>query len=89
MALGLAPSPKDLGALAAGLPLASVLGLVLLVLVYLSGNMAAAFTTLQGTLFPQLLGFSTATTYAFLLTCLGVLLFLPLSLLQTLRGGRN
>jgi hypothetical protein len=87
LALGLAPSPKDLGRLAVGLPIAIGLGLVVLVLLYLSGNLATVLATLQRTLLPQLLSFSTAVTYALLLTFLGVVIFLPLGLLQKLRSG--
>jgi hypothetical protein len=87
VALGLAPSPNDLRGLAAGLPVAIVFGLAGFVLLYLSGNVAPAFATLQQKLLPQLLGFSTAVTYAFLLTSLGTLIFMPLALLLKLRGG--
>jgi hypothetical protein len=54
VALGLAPSPKDLGSLATGLPIAIALGLLLVVLVSLSGNTAAILEALQQTLLPLL-----------------------------------
>jgi len=52
-------------------------------LLALAGGSAAAIVAI---LLPQLLAFSTAVTYALLLTFLGVLVFLPFGLLQKLRS---
>ena len=54
-----------------------------LMLLALAGGSAAAIVAI---LLPQLLAFSTAVTYALLLTFLGVLVFLPFGLLQKLRS---
>jgi hypothetical protein len=83
----LPPSDVDLKGFARGLPVAVVLVLGLFAWLYFSGDAEVRFLALQQTLVPRLLDFSTAVTYAFLLTSLGILVFLPLRLWQVL--GRN
>lgn len=85
--LGLALSREDLGILAKSLPFAFLLMIALAAWVYFSGDPQGRFLTVQQTLVPRLLGFSTAVTYAFLLTSLGVLVFLPLRIWQRWRRG--
>jgi hypothetical protein len=85
--IGIAPSTDDLKILRAALPLAALLILGLFALLYLSGDAETVFVTLQQSLWPSLLRFSTAVTYAFVLTSLGMLIFLPLRLLQKVREG--
>jgi hypothetical protein len=85
--LGLAPSLQDLRILVAGLPVLLLVGLGLSALIYLTADAEATFRTLQGALVPLLLEFSTAATYAFLLTSLGIAVLLPLRILQKVRGG--
>jgi len=85
--IGIAPSSADLRILIGALPVAILLILGLFALLYLSGDVEATFVTLQQALWPALLKFSTAVTTAFVLASLGVLIFLPLRLLQKAREG--
>jgi hypothetical protein len=85
--IGIAPSTQDFKIFVAALPTFILLILVLFAWLYLSGDVEATFSTVQQGLFPPLLKFSTAVTYAFVLTSLGVLIFLPLRLLQRVRAG--
>jgi len=87
--IGIAPSDADLKIMLGALPLAALLILGLFALLYLSGDAEATFDALQQALWPPLLKFSTAVTYAFVLTSLGILIFLPLRLLQTAREGEE
>jgi hypothetical protein len=85
--IGVAPSGEDLKILLGGLPIAILLIFGLFVWLYSSGNAESSFLALQEGLAPHLLRFSTAVTYGFVLTALGVLVFLPLRLWQKLRSG--
>ncbi|MGD2206709.1 MAG: hypothetical protein PVH17_08015 [Anaerolineae bacterium] len=85
--LGLAPSPQDLKILAGSLPLLFLVGFAMSAWLYLAGDAEAQFLTLQQTLVPRLLDFSTAVTYAFLLTSLGMVIFMPLRIWQKWRSG--
>jgi hypothetical protein len=67
------------------LPLATLLILGLFAWLYVSGDAEARFLALQEGFVPRLLKFSTAVTYAFTVTILGVLVFLPVRLWQWLR----
>ena len=62
--IGIAPSDADLKIMLGALPLAALLVLGLFTLLYLSGDVEATFVTLQQVLWPPLLKFSTAITYA-------------------------
>jgi hypothetical protein len=83
--LGIAPSGQDLKVMLSGLPLAVLLILGLFTWLHVSGDAEVQFLALQEGLVPRLLKFSTAVTYAFTLTVLGVLVFLPMRLWQWLR----
>ncbi len=83
--IGIAPSSVDLKILIAALPLAALLVLGVFVLLTLSGDVETKFAAVQQGLWPPLLRFSTAVTYAFVLTSLGVFVFLPLRLVQKAR----
>lgn len=85
--IGLAPSSQDLRILLRSLPLAFIFVFGLFVWLYLSGDAESRFLTLQEGIVPHLLKFSTAATYAFMLTTLGVFVFLPLRIWQRLRVG--
>jgi hypothetical protein len=84
--IGIAPSGTDLKSFLRGLPLAVILILGLFARLYVSGDAESQFLALQERLVPHLLSFSTVVTYAFMLTMLGVLAFLPLRLWRKLRG---
>ena len=79
------PSGADLKILLGGLPFAILVILGLFALLYISGDAQATFATLQEALWPPLLKFATAVTTAFALASLGILIFLPLRLLQKAR----
>jgi hypothetical protein len=83
--LGIAPSGQDLRIMLTALPLATLLGVGAFALFYLVGDAEAQFAALQQGLWPHLLKFSTAVTYAFVLTSLGILVFLPLRLFSEVR----
>lgn len=82
----IAPSSTDLKNLARSLPLILVVVVGLFVWLYVSGDAQSQFLLLQDRLVPHLLQFSTALTYAFILSVFGVLVFLPLRLWARLRG---
>jgi hypothetical protein len=83
--LGIAPSGQDLRIMITALPLATLLGVVAFALFHAVGDAEAQFAALQQGLWPHLLKFSTAVTYAFVLTSLGILVFLPLRLFSEVR----
>ena len=83
--MGIAPSGTDLRMMMTALPLAALLGVGAFALFYISGDAGARFATLQQGLWPHLVRFSTAVTYAFVLTSLGILVFLPLRLFSEVR----
>lgn len=85
VAIGLAPSSVDWRAFFAALPLVVVLILALFAWLYSSGNAIARFVALRDALLPHLVAFSTVLTYAFVLTLLGTILFLPFGLLAGVR----
>lgn len=85
--IGIAPSTTDLKIFLAALPLSALLVLALFTLLYLSGDMESQFVAFQQGLWPYLLKFSTAVTYAFVLTSLGMFIFLPLRLFKAIREG--
>lgn len=80
--IGIAPSSQDLKIFVAALPLAILFVLALFVVLYLSGDVESTFQTLQQVLLLPTLKFLTVVTYAFVLTSLGILVFLPLYLLK-------
>jgi hypothetical protein len=65
--------------------LAVLLIFALFIWLQVSGDAQATFATLQEALWPPLLKFATAVTTAFVLASLGILIFLPLRLLQKAR----
>jgi len=81
------PSVTDLKILIGALPLALLAVLGVFVWLYLSGDAEARFLTLQQALLPHLLGFSRIISYAFVLTVLGALLFLPFGLWRWIRSA--
>jgi hypothetical protein len=86
VAIGLAPSSVDWRIFFASLPLAVLLVLALFAWLYVSGDAVAQFQALKETVMPHLLTFSTVVMYAFVLTILGALIFLPFGLWAGLRG---
>ncbi len=84
--MGIAPNAEDLKTLLGGLPLALFLILGLFVWLYTSGEAESRFLALQQGLVPHLLKFSTAVTYAFTLTVLGVVVLLPLAIWKRWRS---
>ena len=87
MGIGIAPSPVDVRIMISALPLATLLGIGAFALFYLMGDAGSQFAAFQQGLWPHLLRFSTAVTYAFVLTSLGILVFLPLRLFSEVRRG--
>ena len=83
--MGIAPSDQDLKIMMVALPLATLLGVGAFALFYLVGDAESQFAAFQQGLWPHLLRFSTAVTYAFVLTSLGILVFLPLRLFSEVR----
>ena len=83
--MGIAPSKDDLMYMLAALPLSILLGVVVFAMFYIMGDAEAQFAAFQQGLWPHLLRFSTAVTYAFVLTSLGILVFLPLRLFSEVR----
>jgi hypothetical protein len=81
----LLPSTTDLKIFLAALPLALLAVLGVFVWLYLSGDVEARFLSLQQALLPHLLALSRVISYAFLLTTLGVVVFLPLAFWKWLR----
>jgi hypothetical protein len=84
---GLALSSADLKNLFQGLLWLFVMSWVVALLLYVLGDVEAKFVAVQDWLLPHLLSLSRATSYAFLLTALGVVALLPLGLLS--RRGKN
>jgi hypothetical protein len=82
---GIAPSSQDLRNVARGLPLTLLFVLGLFAWLYVSGDAESRFLALQEGLVPRLIQFSTAATYAFLLTMFGTILFLALAILKRWR----
>lgn len=78
--VNIAPSDQDIKVFAGGIPLVILLGLALSAWLYLSGDAEGRFLALQQDVVPHLLQFSTVITYAFILTILGVVVFLPLGI---------
>gem|GEM_PF-827338 len=83
--MGIAPSDQDLRVMITALPLATLLGVGAFALFYMSGDAESRFAAFQQGMWPHLLRFSTAVTYAFVLTSLGILVFLPLRLFSEVR----
>jgi hypothetical protein len=75
--IAILPSITDLKVFLAALPPVLLAGLGLFAWLYLSGDAEARFLSLQQALLPHLLALSRAIGYAFLLTALGVVVFLP------------
>jgi hypothetical protein len=89
VAIGIAPSSSDIRAFARGLPVAVALVLILAAWLYFAHDANSRFLTLQEGIVPHLLRFLTTLTYAFSLTSLGALLFLPLAVWKQGRVGEN
>jgi hypothetical protein len=85
--IAMAPSSTDLKIFLAALPVAAFLIVGLFILLNLDGNVESQFVAWQQTLWPTVFKFCTAVTYGFVLTSLGILVFLPLSLFSALRGA--
>ena len=85
--IAIAPSKQDFRVLVAALPLVILFVLALFVALYLSDDVERTFRTLQEFLLVPMLKFLTVVTYAFVLTSLGIFVFLPLRLLQWWRTG--
>jgi hypothetical protein len=83
--IAMAPSSTDLKIFLTALPVAAFLIVGLFTLLNLDGNVEGQFTVWQQALWPLVFQFSTAVTYAFVLTSVGILVFLPLSLFSALR----
>lgn len=81
VASSIAPSPPDIRNFYRALPFALLALFLLFAGLYATGNLEARFPALQQALLPHLLALSTVITYAFVLTLLGVFIFLPLRLL--------
>ena len=82
---GIAPSSDDLKIWAKSLPIGILLIVGLFIWLYVSGDSGGRFQDLQQALVPHLVRFSTAVTYAFVLSSVGLLIFLPLGLWRRLR----
>lgn len=85
--IAILPSVVDLRIFVAALPLALLAVLGVFVWLYLAGDVEARFLILQQALLPHLLAFSRTISYAFVLTTLGVLLFLPFGLWGQIRAA--
>ena len=79
------PSVPDLKIFVAALPLALLAVLGVFVWLCLTGDVEARFLSLQQALLPHLLALSRVISYAFLLTTLGVVAFLPLAFWRWVR----
>lgn len=85
--ISITPSRQDFKVMVGALPVATFLALSLFALLFFSGDIEAQFQSFQQGLWPHLLRFSTAVTYAFVLTSLGIVVFLPLRLFSRVRQG--
>lgn len=85
MGMGIAPSPVDVRIMITALPLVTLLGVGAFALFHVMADAVTQFSALQQGLWPHLVRFSTAVTYAFVLTSLGILVFLPLRLFGEVR----
>jgi len=85
--IGIAPSGQDLKIFLTAVPVAAILIVGLFTLLYLDGNLEAQFARWQQTLAPLLLKFSTAITYAFVLTSVGIPILLIVRLFQSVGTG--
>ncbi|MFN2186728.1 MAG: hypothetical protein ACK2UU_22330 [Anaerolineae bacterium] len=83
--LGIAPSSQDLRIFLTALPVAALLIVGVFTLLYLDGNVETKFAAWQQALAPLLLKFSTAVTYAFVLTSVAIPIFLVVRLFQVVR----
>lgn len=84
--IAISPSSDDLKIWAKSLPVAILLIIGLLIWFYALGDVEGQFLALQERLVPHLVRFSTAVTYAFVLSSAGVLILLPIGLWRRLRG---
>jgi hypothetical protein len=83
--IAIVPSHVDFRVFLGALPLALLVGLGMFTWLYLSGDAEGRFLSLQQALLPHLMALSRAITYAFVLTALGVVVFLPLGFLKWVR----
>jgi hypothetical protein len=84
MGMGIVPSSADWKYLLRGLPVALVLTWIAFCLVYYDGKGPGEFQALTESLLPHLQNLSSAVTYAFVLTVIGVVIFAPLVLVKRL-----
>jgi hypothetical protein len=83
--IGIAPSGQDFKVMLGALPVATFLAVGLFALLFFSGDIEAQFQSFQQGLWPYIFKFSTAVTYAFVLTAVGIVVFLPLRLIAKVR----
>ena len=83
--IGITPSGQDFKVMLGALPVATFLAVGLFALLFFSGDIEAQFESFQQGLWPYIFKFSTAVTYAFVLTSVGIVIFLPLRLFAKVR----